>query len=88
LKASCEDGEHASDLARAGGQFKACDSWIPQRSCGGRAMQPRQAAILYSLVESARLAGVEPAAYLRAALLAAIAEQPIPLPHEIAAGQN
>jgi len=46
------------------------------------------AAILYSLVESARLAGVEPAAYLRAALLAAIAEQPIPLPHEIAAGQN
>lgn len=43
------------------------------------------AAILYSLVESAKLAGVDPHAYLRVAILAALAEERIPLPHELAA---
>ena len=42
------------------------------------------AAILYSLVDSARLAGVEPEAYLRHAILAALDGKPIPLPHEVA----
>jgi transposase len=42
------------------------------------------AAILYSLCESAKLAGVEPNAYLRRAVLAALDQQPIPLPHELA----
>ena len=42
LKASCEEGEHSSNLARAGGQFTARDPWIPQRSCDGRAMKPGQ----------------------------------------------
>lgn len=41
------------------------------------------AALFYSLVESAKLAGVEPRAYLRTATLAAIAGERIPLPHEI-----
>jgi len=43
------------------------------------------AALLYSLIESAKLAGVEPDAYLRAAVRAAIHGQTIPLPHELAA---
>lgn len=43
------------------------------------------AAILYSLVESAKLAGVDPHAYLRAAIHAALRGELIPLPHEIAA---
>ena len=43
------------------------------------------AAILYSLVESAKLAGVDPAAYLRAAAVAALRGERVPLPHEIAA---
>jgi len=42
------------------------------------------AAILYTLCESAKLAGIEPHAYLRAAVHAALKQQPIPLPHEIA----
>lgn len=42
------------------------------------------AAILYSLCESAKLAGVEPNAYLRRAVLAALDGQTIPLPHEVA----
>jgi transposase len=43
------------------------------------------AALFYSLIESAKLAGVEPDAYLRAAAHAAVRKQPIPLPHELAA---
>jgi hypothetical protein len=40
------------------------------------------AALFYSLIESARLAGVEPDAYLRRAARAAIRGGPIPLPHD------
>jgi transposase len=43
------------------------------------------AAIMYSLVESAKLNGVDPKRYLRRALTAALAGERIPLPHEIAA---
>ncbi|MBS2028792.1 MAG: hypothetical protein JST54_12900 [Deltaproteobacteria bacterium] len=43
------------------------------------------AALFYSLLESAKLCGVEPKAYLRAAALAALAGEPIPLPHELKA---
>ncbi|HEX5950655.1 MAG TPA: IS66 family transposase [Actinomycetota bacterium] len=43
------------------------------------------AALFYSLVESAKLAGVEPRAYLRAAAVAALRGERVPLPHEIAA---
>ena len=42
------------------------------------------AAIFYTLIESAKLAGVEPKAYLRAATLAALEGTVIPLPHEFA----
>jgi transposase len=42
------------------------------------------AALMYSLIESAKLAGVEPDAYLRTAARAAIRQQPIPLPWELA----
>ena len=43
------------------------------------------AAILYSLVESAKRANVEPAAYLDLAARAALGGGIIPLPHEVAA---
>ena len=42
------------------------------------------AALLYSLVESAKLCGLEPKSYLRRAVTAALAGQQIPLPHEVA----
>jgi hypothetical protein len=42
------------------------------------------AAILYSLVESAKLAGVDPDAYLRAATAAALGGDTVPMPHELA----
>jgi transposase len=45
------------------------------------------AALFYSLIESAKLAGVEPKAYLRAAAHASIRGERVPLPHELAAGQ-
>ena len=41
------------------------------------------AAILYSLLESAKLAGVEPKHYLTTATLAALEGKTIPLPHEL-----
>jgi transposase len=41
------------------------------------------AALLYSLLESAKLAGVEPKSYLRAATLAGLEGETIPLPHEL-----
>src|SRR6266508_3037574 len=43
------------------------------------------AALFYSLIESAKLAGVEPKAYLRLAAQAALRREKPPLPHEIAA---
>ena len=43
------------------------------------------AEILYSLVESAKLVGLDPAAYLNAAVAAALRGEVIPLPHELAA---
>jgi transposase len=43
------------------------------------------AAILYSLVESAKLADVDPHRYLREAVHAALGGEQIPLPHELAA---
>ena len=43
------------------------------------------AALFYSLIESAKLCGIEPKAYLRIALRAALAGELIPLPHEVAA---
>ena len=44
------------------------------------------AALFYSLVESAKLAGVEPEGYLRTAARQAIRSERIPLPHELATG--
>ncbi len=41
------------------------------------------AAILYSLVESSKLNGVDPKRYLKRAVAAALEKQPIPLPHEL-----
>ncbi|WP_242396406.1 IS66 family transposase [Anaeromyxobacter oryzisoli] len=43
------------------------------------------AAVFYSLVESAKLVGVDPHAYLRAASHAGLRGERIPLPHEMAA---
>lgn len=42
------------------------------------------AAVIYSLVESAKLCGLEPKAYLRAAVHAALQGNQVPLPHELA----
>ncbi len=41
------------------------------------------AAVIYSLVESAKLCELEPKAYLRAAVAAALRNEPVPLPHEM-----
>ena len=41
------------------------------------------AALFYSLVDSAELAGVTPHEYLRIAVDAALDGEPIPLPHEL-----
>jgi transposase len=43
------------------------------------------AALFYSLLESAKLAGIEPRAYLRAAVLAALRGEPPLLPHQLVA---
>ena len=43
------------------------------------------AALFYSLIESAKLAGVEPDAFLRTAARLAVRGERIPLPHELAA---
>ena len=43
------------------------------------------AALYYSLIESAKLLGVDPRRYLRAAADAALEGRPLPLPHEFAA---
>jgi transposase len=52
---------------------------------GSRSLRGTQvAALFYSLLESAKLAGIEPKAYLQLALQAALAHEVIPLPHEVA----
>lgn len=52
---------------------------------GSRSLRGTQvAALFYSLLESAKLAGVEPKAYLRLAVLSALAGNTIALPHEVA----
>lgn len=43
------------------------------------------AAVIYSLVESAKLCELEPRAYLRTAVHAALKGEPVPLPHELPA---
>jgi hypothetical protein len=43
------------------------------------------AALFYSLIESAKLAGVDPVKYLRAAVEASLREQRSVLPHELRA---
>jgi transposase len=51
---------------------------------GSRSSRGTEAAgILYSLIESAKLAGVEPSAYLDHALRCALKGELVPLPHEI-----
>jgi transposase len=42
------------------------------------------AAIFYSLIESAKLNDLDPIAYLRTAAAAHLADQTVPLPHELA----
>lgn len=42
------------------------------------------AALFYSLIESAKLAGVEPKAYLRLAVQAVLRGETPPLPHQVA----
>jgi len=44
------------------------------------------AALFYTIIESAKLAGVEPKAYLRLATYAALRGERVLLPHEVAAG--
>lgn len=54
---------------------------------GSRSSRGTEAAgILYSLVESAKLAGVEPSAYFNHAIRCVLKNDPVPLPHELAAG--
>ena len=56
-----------------------------KNSLGSRSKRGIHAAsVLYSLIESARLSGVEPGHYLRTALHAALGKETIPLPHEVA----
>lgn len=43
------------------------------------------AALFYSFIESAKLCGIDPKAYLRTATVAALRGERIPLPHEVAA---
>jgi transposase len=43
------------------------------------------AAIFYSFVESAKLCGLDPKAYLKRAVIAALGGERIPLPHDVAA---
>jgi transposase len=52
---------------------------------GSRSLRGTQvAALFYSLLESAKQMGIDPAAYLKTAAEAAFAGEKIPLPHEIA----
>jgi hypothetical protein len=60
----------------------------PPLSTGASARVREAAAILYSLSESAKRAGVEPGAYLDQAIRAAVRQQPIPLPHQVVAAAS
>ena len=52
---------------------------------GSRSKRGTEAAgILYSMVESAKLAGVDPGVYLEHAIRCALRSETIPLPHEVA----
>ena len=51
---------------------------------GSKSRRGTEVAVTYSLLESAKLAGVDPAAYLRAAAFAGLHGDRIPLPHEFA----
>lgn len=46
------------------------------------------AAMFYSLIESARMNGLDPAQYLRLGAAAHLRDQPVPLPHELRAAQR
>ncbi len=51
---------------------------------GGSALAPGSAALFYSLIESAKLCGVEPRAYLREATLRAVRNPgTVTLAHEL-----
>jgi hypothetical protein len=50
-----------------------------------RGAGPRWRRSCYSFIESAKLNGLEPKAYLRMAVMAALHGERIPLPHEVAA---
>jgi len=53
---------------------------------GSRSLRGTQvAAILYSLIETAKLVGIDPKAYLRTATLAGLRGEVVPLPHELVA---
>jgi IS1 family transposase len=53
---------------------------------GSRSLRGTEvAALLYSLVESAKLCGIEPRFYLRVAVRAGLRHETVPLPHEIKA---
>ena len=53
---------------------------------GSRSLRGTQvAARFYSFLESAKLVDIDPKAYLRLAVRAALAGTAIPLPHEVAA---
>ncbi len=66
------------------------------RGPGRRAQEPlwlqvrrgtEASTIFYSLLESVKLVGVDPAAYLQRCVDAHLAGTPIPLPHEITAAR-
>lgn len=50
----------------------------------GKAISYMSSAILYTLTESAKLAGVGPHTYLKTGITAALRDNQIPLPHELA----
>jgi len=53
---------------------------------GSRSLRGTEvAALLYSLVESAKLNNLEPRFYLRVAVRAGLRHEPVPLPHEVKA---
>jgi hypothetical protein len=53
---------------------------------GSRSLRGTEvAALFYSMIESAKLCGLNPKAYLRMATMAALRGERIPLPHEVTA---
>ena len=58
---------------------------LGRKNHGSRSVRGTEvAAVLYTLIESAKLAGVGPHAYIKTAITAALRGQQIPLPHEVA----